>query len=55
MTLRRIAPAIERAGLAAADEIRDLIAEFDAFTSRDDTMIGLPRIFQVWAARPDAD
>ena len=53
VTLRRIGPAVERAGLATAEEMQALIAELEAFTSRSDTMIGLPRIFQVWAARPD--
>jgi hypothetical protein len=54
VTLRRIAPAIERTGLATAEEVRALIDELDAFTGRSDTLIGLPRIFQVWATRPHA-
>ncbi|BBK35600.1 methyltransferase [Allostella sp. ATCC 35155] len=52
VTLRRIAPAVRAEGLADQHELRATIDALDAFTVRRDSMIGLPRIFQVWGTRP---
>lgn len=52
VTLARIAPAVIAAGLATPAEMRGHIDALDAFTRRTDTMIGLPRVFQVWGVRP---
>ena len=53
ITLENIAPTVIGAGLASEAEIDALIAELDAFTSQRDTIVGLPRIWQLFANRPD--
>ncbi len=50
-TLVNIAAAVIEDGLATASEIDAAIAELDAFTRLPDTIIGFPRIFQVWGRR----
>jgi hypothetical protein len=51
-TLRAIADAITSAGLATEDEVTAAIADLDAFTADPRTLVGGPRIFQLWARRP---
>jgi SAM-dependent methyltransferase len=50
-TLINIASAVVEEGLATAGELDATIAELEAFTKRPDTLIGFPRIFQVWGRR----
>ncbi len=54
LTLRRIAGAVTTEGLASAGELDQLIDEMAAYEARPDTLIGAPRIFQVWGTRPGA-
>lgn len=51
VTLERTASAITAAGFAGAAEIAATIAELAAFTARSDTILSLPRFFQVWGVR----
>jgi ubiquinone/menaquinone biosynthesis C-methylase UbiE len=51
ITLERIGNAIVSNGLATQAEVDQTVAELDAFTARPDTLISLPRIFQVWGKR----
>lgn len=52
ITLDNIRPAVVAAGLATDAEIDALIAELDAFAEDPETLVGFPRIYQVWATRP---
>jgi ubiquinone/menaquinone biosynthesis C-methylase UbiE len=55
ITLENIAEAITATGLATAAELSAMAAELEAFTQDPHTIIGFPRIFQVWGRRgPDA-
>jgi ubiquinone/menaquinone biosynthesis C-methylase UbiE len=53
-TLEASADAIVGAGLAQAGEIAAMIAALTAFAADPATVIASPRIFQLWARRPDA-
>ena len=54
LTLEAIADSIVRSGLANAGEVTAATEDLRAFTTRPDTLISDPRIFQVWARRgPD--
>jgi hypothetical protein len=48
LTFAAIADSLIQLGLATAEEIADLTSELQAFTERSDTVVSLPRIFQVW-------
>jgi SAM-dependent methyltransferase len=48
LTTRAIADAVVAEGIATRDTVDALTAELDAFAARPDTLIGFPRIFQVW-------
>ena len=50
-TLINIASAVVEEGLATGEELDAAIAELEAFTKRPDTLIGFPRVFQVWGRR----
>ena len=39
-------------GLATAAELDATVAELQAFTDEPQTILSLPRIFQVWGRRP---
>lgn len=52
VTLERIAAAVTTAGLASPAELATLAAELHHCTARADTIMSLPRIFQVWGVRP---
>lgn len=55
ITLENIAEAITATGLATAVELAATVAELDAFAQDPYTLIGFPRIFQVWGRRgPEA-
>ena len=51
LTLKRIAAAAVTEGLASADEVDRLVQDVAAYEARPDTLIGAPRIFQVWGTR----
>jgi ubiquinone/menaquinone biosynthesis C-methylase UbiE len=51
ITLERIGGAVIAAELASAEEFAATVGEFAEFTARTDTIISLPRIFQVWGTR----
>ncbi len=50
-TLVASADAIISAGLATADEVATAIADLSAFTDAEDTLVGDPRTFQIWARK----
>jgi SAM-dependent methyltransferase len=54
VTLRNVADAILAEGLATEDELRATIDEFQTFVADPQTIVSLPRIFQVWASRNPA-
>jgi len=47
-TLVNIADAAVAEGLGTPEELQRAIAELEAFTEEEDSIIGCPRIFQVW-------
>lgn len=53
LTLRVTAESIVSAGLASSGEVAAAIEDLAAFTADPETIIGGPRIFQVWARRSD--
>ena len=55
LTLEAIADSIVHAGLATAGEVTAAIEDLRAFTTRPETLISDPRIFQVWARRGSHD
>jgi ubiquinone/menaquinone biosynthesis C-methylase UbiE len=52
LTLAAVGDAIVAANLATSDEVASLKVELQAFASRPDTTLALPRIFQVWGRKP---
>ena len=54
-TLENIADAALDEGLASAAELRDLIVALRACTDDAASLIGQPRIFQVWGQRVDSN
>lgn len=52
LTLEATADSIVDAGLASPAQVQSAIASLRAFTDDPTTIVGSPRIFQVWAARP---
>jgi len=50
-TLEGSADAITGAGLATPDEVAAAMADLSAFAGRPETVVGDPRMFQVWAVR----
>ena len=53
MTMQSIADAAVTEGLATAGEIETLVGALDAFAADPATLVGLPRIFQVWGQTAD--
>jgi SAM-dependent methyltransferase len=51
LTLVNIADAVVEEGLAARPELERTIEELRRFTAASDTLLSLPRIFQVWGSR----
>lgn len=39
-------------GLASVDEVSAAVADLAAFTADEGTVVGDPRVFQVWCSRP---
>jgi 2-polyprenyl-3-methyl-5-hydroxy-6-metoxy-1,4-benzoquinol methylase len=54
ITLENISEAIIAGGLATPPEIRAIAAELDVLTQNPHSLIGFPRIFQVWGYRGPA-
>ena len=51
--MERIRPAVLRYGLATDEEIDSIIGGMHAFAEDPSTLVGMPRIVQVWGtARP---
>jgi 2-polyprenyl-3-methyl-5-hydroxy-6-metoxy-1,4-benzoquinol methylase len=48
LTLHRVAEAVLAEGLSSASEFDLLVREIAAFEARPDTLVSLPRIYQVW-------
>jgi SAM-dependent methyltransferase len=53
LTLDKIADAVVAAGVAAASEVAALVAELEEFAADPQTLMSLPRIFQVWGRTLD--
>lgn len=53
LTLENIAGSLIEQGLAGWEEIRNCTAELRAFEQQKNTLASLPRIFQVWAVKPE--
>ena len=52
-TIAAMADTIGALGLATSDEVRDVVAALEAFADDPSTLIGTPRVFQVWGRRAD--
>jgi len=50
-TLENIGDAVVADGLATRAELEETVAELERFTADPRSMIGMPRIFQVWGRR----
>ena len=51
ITLSGIAAALEEEGITSEDQIEELLEELRSFRERNDTMMSMPRIFQVRARK----
>jgi len=54
LTLENIAAAVVQDGLAGREEVSALVEELYAFADDPRTVLGIPRVFQVWGRRPCA-
>jgi ubiquinone/menaquinone biosynthesis C-methylase UbiE len=54
-TLEATADAIVEEGLASIEEVAAAIADLAAFTADRTTVVGDPRVFQLWCSRPGPD
>ena len=50
-TMSRISNALTAEGLATVDEVRQILTELNHVAADSETVISLPRIFQVWGKR----
>jgi len=50
-TMSRISNALTTEGLATVDEVQQILAELNHVAADSETVISLPRIFQVWGKR----
>jgi len=53
-TLMNISDAILAEGLATPGDLADTIADLEAFTADPESVISLPRVFQVWGRHSPA-
>ena len=53
-TLEATAEAIVEEGLASTEEVNAAIDDLAAFTADEGTVVGDPRVFQLWCSRPAA-
>jgi len=51
LTMSRISDALIAEGLAAQDEIQQILTDLNQIAADSETLISLPRIFQVWGKR----
>jgi SAM-dependent methyltransferase len=51
LTLERIAPAVIEHGFATQSEVDETVAQLATFAARPETLVSLPRIFQVFGRR----
>jgi hypothetical protein len=51
ITTKSIADAVVAEGLATRDEVDALTAELESFAADPDTLLGFPRVFQVWGVK----
>ena len=51
ITMARISDALTTEGLATEDEVQQILTELDHIAVDSETVISLPRIFQVWGKR----
>src|SRR5262245_37824450 len=51
LTLSRISDALIAEGLATKDEVQQILTELNHIAADSETLISLPRIFQVWGKR----
>ena len=51
LTLENIADALASNQLASGEMVADCLAELRAFEQDENTLVSLPRIFQVWAVK----
>jgi SAM-dependent methyltransferase len=54
ITMERIAGAVVSNGFATQAEVDQVVAELAEFTAQPNTLMSLPRIFQVWGRRAQA-
>jgi ubiquinone/menaquinone biosynthesis C-methylase UbiE len=52
LTLAAVSDALVTSGVTTADEVARIADEIAAFAKRPDTIMSLPRIFQVWGRKP---
>jgi SAM-dependent methyltransferase len=55
LSLANITDAVLQDGLASEKELRAMRDEVAAYTEREDTILSLPRIFQVWGTRGEGE
>jgi len=53
LTMDHIREAVVLAGLASHGEVDAIVADLDTFAQDPDSMISLPRVFQVWGRKPE--
>ena len=51
LTMARISDALTREGLATAREVQQILTELRQAAENRETVISLPRVFQVWGRR----
>jgi hypothetical protein len=51
VTMSRISDALIAEGLATKDEVQQILAGLNKIAADDETVMSLPRIFQVWGKR----
>ena len=54
-TMSRIADALMTEGLARESEVQHILIELNRVAADSETVISLPRIFQVWGKRSKID
>ena len=55
ITMSRISDALTAEGLATEDEVQQILTELNHVAADSETVISLPRIFQVWGKRADLE
>ena len=55
LTMSRISEALIAEGLATKDEVQQILADLNRVAADSETLISLPRIFQVWGKRGVTD